>query len=226
MSEAKLKALELNRLKSQTKTECLYCKQLYSLSNISKHEKSCNKNPDNFKQCPECNKFFSGKATTCSVSCSNKQYPRSYSHKPEEKNFGTHTCKCGTVFEKYSKKAYKCKPCKREYDNFRHSQRMRNDPSYKAKKKEKCAAYSYKLQKFIYDYLSSHPCVKCGENDPVVLEFNHIKPSEKTENISSMLQRRTSLDKIKKEISKCEILCANCHKRHTSKQFGWFYETM
>lgn len=72
----------------------------------------------------------------------------------------------------------------------------------------------------LYDYLLDHPCVECGEGDPLVLEFHHEGP-EKNFNVGEMLSTRLvdfNSDKIQFEISLCVILCANCHKRHTHKE--------
>jgi hypothetical protein len=76
-------------------------------------------------------------------------------------------------------------------------------------------------RRFVYDYLLEHPC-PCGESDPVVLEFNHIDPSTKLANISTTLSQCWGIDKIKEEILKCEVLCANCHRRKTAQQFGHY----
>lgn len=78
-----------------------------------------------------------------------------------------------------------------------------------------------KKKEFHVDYLKSHPCVVCGEDDIVVLEFNHIDPTTKEYNVSQLLNNNYSISLLKKEISKCEVLCANCHKRKTAKQFNW-----
>lgn len=66
---------------------------------------------------------------------------------------------------------------------------------------------------FVKGYLSSHPCVDCGEGDIVVLEFDHVR-GEKRDDISGMV-RDCSLSSIKAEIEKCEVRCANCHRRQT-----------
>jgi 5-methylcytosine-specific restriction endonuclease McrA len=76
-------------------------------------------------------------------------------------------------------------------------------------------------QQFIWDYLSTHPCRNCGESDPVVLEFNHVRGRKKY-NISDMPRRGYSIAAIQSELAKCEVLCANCHRRRTSRERGWF----
>jgi len=77
-------------------------------------------------------------------------------------------------------------------------------------------------QDYVYNYLLSNPCVICGEKDPIVLEFDHLR--DKIESISAMISRKYSLDLIKEEIKKCQVLCANCHRRKTSKQFNFYKE--
>lgn len=72
----------------------------------------------------------------------------------------------------------------------------------------------------IASYLNDHPCVDCGEKDPIVLEFDHVR-GEKKHNISKMISSTYNWNTIFQEISKCEVRCANCHVRKTAKQFGW-----
>jgi hypothetical protein len=74
---------------------------------------------------------------------------------------------------------------------------------------------------FVRDHLSSHPCVDCGESDPVVLDFDHIDCTAKKKAVSRMVSDCYSLGDIRREISKCEVRCANCHRRRTAAQFGW-----
>lgn len=72
------------------------------------------------------------------------------------------------------------------------------------------AKLKFNKKKFINDYLLTHPCVDCGERDPVVLEFDHRDPSIKEGRVSDM-----SKQKVGAEIEKCDVRCANCHrKRH------------
>lgn len=66
---------------------------------------------------------------------------------------------------------------------------------------------------FVQEYKQTHPCVQCGESEPCCLDFHHINPIDKFELIGRMADRGFSLDKIRTEILKCEILCANCHRK-------------
>ena len=62
-----------------------------------------------------------------------------------------------------------------------------------------------------------NPCVDCGEGDPVVLEFDHLR--DKRFSIGQELVRR-SWRSILAEIEKCEVVCANCHRRRTARRRG------
>ena len=73
----------------------------------------------------------------------------------------------------------------------------------------------------INEYLSSHPCVDCKNNNIIVLEFDHIDRSKKHKAISEMIATGYSWIKIKEEIDKCDVRCANCHRIKTAKQLGY-----
>jgi len=81
--------------------------------------------------------------------------------------------------------------------------------------------YRREGREFILEYLETHPCVDCGESDPAVLEFDHVR-GKKKHNISSMLKDAYSVSRIKEEIAKCVVRCANCHIRKTRKERGWW----
>jgi len=55
-------------------------------------------------------------------------------------------------------------------------------------------------------------CTRCGYNKyPEVMEFHHRNPSQKDFNISKKGHCR-SWERVKKEIEKCDLFCANCHR--------------
>jgi len=68
----------------------------------------------------------------------------------------------------------------------------------------------------VFEYLLLHPCVRCAESDPVVLEFNHKDPGAKAANISDLIRFGSSANRLFGEIAKCEVMCANCHQHFTS----------
>jgi hypothetical protein len=74
-------------------------------------------------------------------------------------------------------------------------------------------------------YLRGHPCVDCGEADPVVLQFDHRDPAAKSADVGDLLRRRVAWAKIQAEIDKCVVRCANDHQRRTALQFGWYRAT-
>lgn len=80
-------------------------------------------------------------------------------------------------------------------------------------------------QKFVFDYLCNHPCIECGEADPLVLEFDHLDPKKKDAHISELVYH-ASWKRLEAEIAKCEIRCANCHRRKTAHQLGWWVTTL
>jgi hypothetical protein len=73
-------------------------------------------------------------------------------------------------------------------------------------------------QQFVLGYLLEHPCVDCGETDIVVLQFDH--QGNKVAHVAKLMAG--SLVRLKEEILKCEVVCANCHTRRTAKTFGWW----
>jgi 5-methylcytosine-specific restriction endonuclease McrA len=76
-------------------------------------------------------------------------------------------------------------------------------------------------KQFVWNYLQAYPCVDCGERDPIVLEFDHVR-GKKRKIISQLVNSGYGIDVIKKEIAKCEVRCSNCHKRKTAREQGWF----
>lgn len=108
-----------------------------------------------------------------------------------------------------------CRNCSRIYIKQHY---LNNREYYLTKAKKRNKEIKIKVRTYLWEYLIKHPCVDCGESDPTVLEFDHTR--DKLMNVSSFA-REASLIKIKKEIEKCVIRCANCHRRKTAKTLGW-----
>jgi hypothetical protein len=62
-------------------------------------------------------------------------------------------------------------------------------------------------------YLQLHPCVDCGETDLRCLDFDHLDPTNKVNDVSVMVMEAWPWDRILAEIGKCVVRCANCHRR-------------
>jgi hypothetical protein len=71
--------------------------------------------------------------------------------------------------------------------------------------------------RWLIEYFRINPCADCGESDPIVLEFDHLR--DKSFAIGPQLSQR-SWTSILAEIEKCEVVCANCHRRRTARRRG------
>lgn len=109
-----------------------------------------------------------------------------------------------------------CSSCMAEYGSTYYQRtKERHNPARAQRRRDQRELVLANL----VDYLSSHPCVDCGENDVVVLEFDHL--GDKVMNVSDMVRKAYAWSSILAEIEKCEVVCANDHRRRTSKTFGW-----
>ena len=71
----------------------------------------------------------------------------------------------------------------------------------------------------VYKYLLEHPCVDCGETEPIVLEFDHVR-GKKVKDVTRMVGDCHSWGLIELEIKKCDVRCANCHRLRTARLPG------
>lgn len=126
---------------------------------------------------------------------------------------------------------------KRNTEQYRNTVRIYNRTYHKTleykKKRRECqrtkAGRIYKLRaaltrikrhKYLIDTIKlKKGCEICGFNKwPECLDFDHKNPKKKLFNISQKLM--WSMKNLQKEINKCRVLCANCH-RHHSKNTHW-----
>lgn len=109
-----------------------------------------------------------------------------------------------------------CRSCQQEVDQLRWK-----DPERWAAHVAKRTARLTVLRQKVWDYLGCHPCVDCGEADPVVLEFDHVQGS-KLDDVATLVRRGRAWSVIEAEIAKCEVRCANCHRRRTALVGRWW----
>lgn len=80
-----------------------------------------------------------------------------------------------------------------------------------------------RAKEYVWSVLIGSECVDCGESDPIVLEFDHVR-GQKLGAISVMVCNGLGVEKISSEIDKCDIRCANCHRRVTAKRDNFWRE--
>ena len=108
-----------------------------------------------------------------------------------------------------------CRSC----DTAKAREYRRNNPEARRRELARMERNRQANMRRLHDYLAEHPCVDCGETDPIVLEFDHVRGVKKAA-IGSSINR--SWAALVAEIAKCEVRCANCHRRKTASQFGWY----
>jgi hypothetical protein len=105
-----------------------------------------------------------------------------------------------------------CKVCWAKYDAYHHKL-----PSSRKKYALQFRERWGKKRDFVRAYLETHPCVDCAESDPVCLDFDHVR-SKKSGNVCDMVYSSCKLETIQREIEKCDVRCANCHRKVTARR--------
>lgn len=97
----------------------------------------------------------------------------------------------------------KCSNANRRKDYFKNQER-----EIKVRKDRKDS-----IREFLVEYKSKLFCAICGENHPATLDFHHVNPEEKDFRMADAVKDGYSIKKILEEIQKCQVLCANCHRK-------------
>lgn len=85
---------------------------------------------------------------------------------------------------------HKCNQCKNAYNNSRRAER----------------------QAWLTEYKKTRTCERCGFSDFRALQFHHTGEDPKAANVADLVSDALSLAMIQREIVKCVVLCANCHR--------------
>lgn len=107
-----------------------------------------------------------------------------------------------------------CEDCNKQYQRkYYNNEKVRYNGNRKSRLVD--------LKAFVDSTKFEKPCADCGYNYPsFVMDYDHRDPSKKIYSISSMRSRRFSVENIQKEIDKCDLVCANCHRVRTHKLEG------
>jgi hypothetical protein len=73
------------------------------------------------------------------------------------------------------------------------------------------------IREFVCATKKALTCIRCGESNPVCLDFHHRDPQQKLFSIASSVEGHRSKQLILAEIAKCDVLCANCHRKEHDK---------
>lgn len=70
-----------------------------------------------------------------------------------------------------------------------------------------------RIRAWFAEYKKDFACEKCGENHPACIVFHHTNVDNKLDNVANLVSKGDSKRLILEEISKCQCLCANCHRK-------------
>lgn len=110
--------------------------------------------------------------------------------------------------------------CRKCHAAYRRVHYLRTKDVYVRREVARMRRYRLENRARILEYLTTHPCVDCGESDPVVLDFDHRDPATKRGDVARLAASK-AWPQIVAEIAKCDVRCANCHRRRTARQFAW-----
>ena len=99
-----------------------------------------------------------------------------------------------------------CSDC---YKIVRKKSYDENSQYYKDKSKRRRREHALKYE----EYKKSLSCKICGESESVCLDFHHLDGNEKDYTIGSRKYSSGNFQSTIKEIEKCVVLCANCHRK-------------
>lgn len=117
----------------------------------------------------------------------------------------------------------RCKLCTRKLSKLRREHTTHTTQQNEYQRRSRKGVY-LRSRLDAWSYLAAKGCEDCGERDPRLLEFDHLDPSTKKANVSSLIARgrKWSGKAIQAEVAKCRILCVRCHRLHTVEQLKYF----
>jgi hypothetical protein len=107
-----------------------------------------------------------------------------------------------------------CRPCRAAYKREHY---LANKERYVYQARARKDALYLERTRYLLELFARNPCLDCGEDDPIVLEFDHL--GDKEFDIGSGLPYR-NWQSILAEIDKCDVVCRNCHRRRESRRMG------
>ena len=101
----------------------------------------------------------------------------------------------------------------REYQRNWLRDKLKNNPEYKARHYANRQNRAKQNKENLTNLKESISCSACGEYHPsCCMDYHHLNPNAKEKGVSQMIQAN-SWQKIEEEISKCVLVCSNCHRK-------------
>ena len=119
-------------------------------------------------------------------------------------------------------RGFKTRAAYNKYHREYKRDRWKRDPAWAEKQTNLIRSRVRAVSVRILQIKAEKGCVGCGERDPIVLDFDHRDPTVKEDAVSQMARRQRPWRFIAAEIEKCDVRCANCHRRRTAKQQSWY----
>ena len=111
--------------------------------------------------------------------------------------------------------AYKNKDDEKAFQK-RHYEK--NKEIYKQRAAESRKRTRLRNKEYVQNLKSTNPCTDCGQKYHFSqMDFDHVN-DDKEFNLAIATNATISLDRIKLEIEKCELVCSNCHRLRTWKR--------
>lgn len=152
------------------------------------------------------------KGNKCKFCDENRPWVLQFHHYKGKKEIGIHAimgCSWGRIKKELKKCILICERCHRKISG------------------KKTLKKSIRHKLLLLDFKKVYSCKKCNYNECLkALDFHHLK--RKDIDLSNQIAQKWTLrltKEIKKELNKCEVLCANCHRdEHFDKAMFFKYE--
>ena len=147
----------------------------------------------------------------------------------ERPKIGKTHCKNGhpytpeNIYKNGKNGSYCCKQCKFASDDKLlddHYERYEKRREYQRQYQRNHPRKPAHRIKEILDYVKAAKtsCIYCNESHPACLDFHHRDPLEKSFGMARAHLCLRSLEAVKHEITKCDIICSNCHRKLHSRE--------
>jgi hypothetical protein len=110
-----------------------------------------------------------------------------------------------------------CKECSRQKSRDYYQSNLDKHKKITTARKKKVIDENRKI---LYEHYLNNPCIDCGEKDPMVLELDHLHDKDRA--VSQAVGRGWCKQRVLDEMAKCVVRCANCHRRKTARDQGWY----